>query len=179
MYNSITLEGKLRKALLKLIKEKRGVSPAISNVIMVGAVIAVGFSTLIWAQSLAYSYSIQYSEAINADIERLKEKLTFEYVYYNTVNKSLYVYLLNCGAVDNVNITTIYVCFVNGTIVQLYQYSSFTLKSFSGSIIADHELDRGDEGYIELSQLNLASENYFLVRVVTERGSNFDCAFAV
>jgi hypothetical protein len=168
----------MKKVFLKSIRGKYAVSPVISNVILVGAVIAVGFSTLFWLQSIAYNYGVLYSEAVKANIDRLKEKLAFEYVYYNGVNKSLSVYLINCGTVDNVNITTVYLSFVNGTIIHIYPYSSFTLKTFSHTPIANHTLNRGEEGYFTLSPLDLASGSY-AIRVTTKRGANFDYTFAV
>jgi len=159
-------------------RDKRAVSAVVSNVILTGAVIMVGFSVLSWMLSQSSISRMQYSEAVNADIDRLKERLGFEYVFYNGTSKSLLVYLINCGTVDNVNLTTVYISFANGTEIKAYSYSGFALKSFSGMIIADHKLNRGDEGYVVLSSLNFDSGNY-LIRVATKRGSSFDYAFAV
>lgn len=168
----------MKKVFLKFVRVKCAVSPVISNVILVGAVIAVGFSTLFWLQSLVYNYGVLYSEAVKANIDRLKEKLAFEYVYYDGTNKSLSVYLINCGTVDNVNITTVYLSFANGTIINIYPYSKFTLKTFFHVPIINHTLNRGEEGYFTLSQLALTSGSY-VIRVTTKRGANFDYTFAV
>jgi hypothetical protein len=168
----------MKKVFPKFARGKCAVSPVISNVILVGAVIAVGFSTIFWLQSMAYNYNVQYSAAVKANIEKLKEKLAFEYVYYNGVNKSLSVYLINCGTVDNVKITTVYLSFANGTIIHIYPYSSFTLKTFFHAPITNHTLNRGEEGYFTLSPLDLAPGSY-VIRVTTKRGTNFDYTFAV
>ena len=70
----------------KLLHRRRGFSAVISNVILTGAVVAVSFAVLFWTQYRSSAYNEQYSEAMNADIARLKERLAFEYVFYNTTS---------------------------------------------------------------------------------------------
>ncbi|MDH5754438.1 MAG: hypothetical protein OEY95_04455 [Candidatus Bathyarchaeota archaeon] len=163
----------LRK-VWKLLRGRRAVSVVVSNVILTGAVIAVGFVVLSWTQYRSSAYNEQYGEAMNADIARLKERLAFEYVFYNYNSSGGYlsVYLMNCGTVDNVTIQTVYVTAITGVLIQVN--SNVTLRQFNGNEIAD--LDRGEEGYFVLSLPNLISSSYS-VRIVTGRGSTFDHMF--
>jgi predicted PurR-regulated permease PerM len=159
---------------LNIVRKRRAVSVAISNVILTSAVIAVGFVVLLWTQHRSSAFQAQYSEAVSTDIAKLKERLVFEYVSYN--GDCLTVYLLNCGAIDDVTIKTVYVYFTgNGTLVKMF--SSPILRYFGGTMIADKDLDRGEEGYFMLSPLSLKNGVCYSIRIVTGRGSIFDYAF--
>ena len=165
------LEMDLRR-VWKLLHGRRAVSVVVSNVILVGAVIAVSFVVLSWAQYRSSAYNEQYSEVMNADIARLKERLTFEYVFYNNSTKKLHVYLMNCGTIDDVTIQTVYIKNTTGALIQVN--SSIPLTNFNGDQIVD-DLDVGKECKFILSVI-LVPDTYS-VRVVTGRGSTFDHAF--
>jgi len=158
----------------KLLRGRRAVSVVVSNVILVGAVIAVSFVVLSWAQYRSSAYNDQYSEAMNADIAKLKERLAFEFVFYS--GGDLTVYLMNCGTIDNVTAKTVYVCTSTGELINVT--SKVTLMYFNGTQIADQDLDRSEEGYFVFSSLDdLETGTSYSVRVVTGRGSNFDHTF--
>jgi hypothetical protein len=163
------------RKMWKLLLRKRAVTPVISSVILTGAVVAVSFVVLSWTQYRSSAYNEQYGDAMDADIAQLKERLTFEYTFYNGTQDSLLVYLMNCGTIDNVTIQTVYIKNTAGASVQTY--SSVTLMHFNSTQIADQDLDRAEEGYVVLSSLNLVADTSYTVRVVTGRGSAFDQAF--
>ena len=164
----------LRK-VWKLLRGRRAVSVVVSNVILTGAVIAVGFVVLFWARYRASAYNEQFGEAMNADIARLKERLTFEYVFYNRSESKLSVYLMNCGTIDNITIQTVYIRGTTGALIQVN--SNITLWHFNGTQITDYDLDRGEEGYFKLSSPYLVLGASYSVRIVTGRGSTFDYMF--
>ena len=160
----------------KLLHRRRGVSVVVSNVILTGAVIAVSFAVLFWTQYRSSAYNEEYSEAMNADIARLKERLAFEYVFYNTTNpKTLSVYLMNCGTINDTTVKTVYVTTSTGEPIKVF--SNITLMNFNDDEIADQDLDKGEEGYFVLSSPGLAPDTSYSVRVVTGRGSTFDHKF--
>ena len=163
------------RKMLKLLLRKRAVTPVISSVILTGAVIAVSFVVLSWTQYRSSAYNEQYGDAMDADIAQLKERLTFEYSFYNGTQDNLLVYLMNSGTIDNVTIQTVYIKNTAGASVQMY--SSVTLRHFNSTEITDQYLDRAEEGYFVLSSLNLVADTSYTVRVVTGRGSTFDQAF--
>jgi len=162
------------RKIRKLLHERRAISAVVSNVILAGAVIAVSFVVLFWAQYRASAYNEQYGEAMNADIARLKERLAFEYVFYDPDGSDLSVYLMNYGTIGNIAIQTAYVKDATGVLIQVN--SSITLMHFDGGEIADQDLDRGEEGYFVLPSLDLVAGSYS-VRIVTGRGSTFDHTF--
>jgi len=165
----------LRK-VWKLLHGRRAVSAVVSNVILTGAVIAVSFAVLFWTQYRSSAYNEEYSEAMNADIARLKERLAFEYVFYDTTSpKTLSVYIMNYGTIGNITIQTVYVKDATGALIQVN--SSISLMYFNGGEIADQDLDIGEEGKFVLSSLGLAPDTSYSVRVVTGRGSTFDHKF--
>lgn len=156
----------------KIIFDKRAVSPAISSVILTAAVIVMSFIVLAWAQSRASDYSENYGEATDVEIAKLKERLTVEYVAYDSSSRNISIYLLNCGAIDDVKIQSVHI--KNSTWHQTFQ--NLTLKFLNDASIP--ALDMGEEGYLTLSTTDaLTTGTYYFVRIVTERGALFDSAF--
>ena len=163
---------KLRK-VPKLLRDKGGVSAVISNVILIGAVIAIGFSVMAWTYSQSSVYQAQYENSVNSDINKLRERVSFEYVFYNNTAKSLSVYLMNSGQVSDVSFTTIYIS--NSSWRITFTSVQFTLKFMNGT--STTYLAMGLEGYFALSSVSLQSGNAYAIKVVTWRGSSFENSF--
>jgi hypothetical protein len=173
--NNECLEMDSRK-VWKLLHRRRGVSVVVSNVILTGAVIAVSFAVLFWTQYRSSAYNEEYSEAMDADIARLKERVAFEYVFYNQSGSKLSVYLMNCGTINDTTVKTVYLTTDTGEVKEVF--SNINLMDFNDVEIADQDLDRGEEGYFVLSLPPLGSApDSYSVRVVTGRGSTFDHTF--
>ena len=164
----------------RIIFDKRAVSNVISAVILTGVVVALSLAVFGWAQSRSSDYNREYSETVDAETAKLREKLAFEYVYYYEDNPSekLSIYLLNYGTIDDVQIKTVYIydssgalCFEPFSEPPLYLFQSWDEIS---------ELDRGEEGRLVLTLPDPGlSSGYYGVRVVTERGATFDTNFVV
>jgi archaellum component FlaG (FlaF/FlaG flagellin family) len=160
----------------KSLKEKRAVSAVISNMILLGAVITVGFAVLAWTYSRSNSYMEQYGDAVSTDIDMLREKVTFEYISYsyNATAGNLTVYIMNCGKVDAVNLTTVYVS--NSSWVS--RFYNINLKFLNGT--STTRLNTGEEGYFLLSSTTLRplqTGASYKVTIITRRGSSFENAF--
>jgi len=95
----------LKTKLEKLFLKKRGISPVISTTILAGAVIALGFVVFMWTYNRTLAFNVEYANVVETDLARIKEKLVFEFVFYNTSNKELTVYMMNCGKSNNVSLT--------------------------------------------------------------------------
>ena len=143
----------------------------ISNVILKGAVITVGFIVLAWTQYRASDYNTQYGDAMSLEVARLREKLTFEYIHYRRNGSVLRVYLMNSGTIGNVTIQAVYVS--NDT--WLYSDHSISLSFLNGTSMSS--FDKGSEGYFEIAPINLAASSTYSVRVVTGRGSGFETTY--
>jgi len=165
------------RSILRFLSDKRALSDVISATMMAGTVVTLSFVVFAWSQNVSSNYNYQYNQTVGAEIDRLKEKLVFEYVYYNSTStpKKVTVYLLNCGAIDNVTILNVYVSNSSGW---LQSFSSPSLKLLNGTPASDQFLDRGEERRIDLSlSTNLKKYAYYSVRIVSERGATFDSSF--
>lgn len=152
----------------KLLKKRRGISAVISNLILIGAVIAVGFTVVVWSQNQSSNYNNLYGNAIKSDADQLRERLAFEYISYDNSGKILRVFLLNSGTIGNVSIANVY---VNST-----SYGAPTLYLLSSGIQTS-SLSATQEGYFSISPSLAPGRNYPIV-IVTGRGSSFVATFA-
>jgi hypothetical protein len=156
----------------KFLHGKRGISSILATTIVMAAVVSTGLALLAWTQYRTSLYEQELGKATDNDIDRLHERLVFEYIFYNGSN--LNVYLMNCGTIDNVTVQMVDIYGSgNGTLVKAF--SSPTLYNFDGSPIADQDLDKGEEGYLTPS-LSLPPGGYS-VRIQTGRGSIFEETF--
>jgi hypothetical protein len=165
----------LVRRISKVIFNKKAVSNTISATILTGAVIALSLAVFGWSESRSADYNSQFSETVEAETARLKEKLVFEYIFYCNPSHNITVYLLNCGTVDDVEIKSVYV--VKGG--WLKTFSTSTLYFLNGTPIPDQDLDVGEEGRLVLELSTSLSSGYYSIKVVTVRGTTFDSKFAV
>ena len=162
----------VRRTLRKCF-DRRAVSPVISTIILASVVITLSFVVLAWAQIRTADYAENYGETTDAEIARLKERLTVEYIFYDGSSRNISIYLLNCGAIDDVKIRSVHA--KNGTWHKVFPSPS--LKFLNGTSIPNQDLDIGEEGYLILSTDTLTAGTYYFVRIVTHRGSLFDSGF--
>ena len=142
----------------KLISNRRAINAVLSNIILIGAVIVVGFAVISWSQYQSSSYQTQYTSDVNANIGKLQEKIVFEYVV-NVSSVQLKVYLLNCGT-QNVTIKEVYVNGHNST------YSGLT--TFGGAPTTSLNVDA--QAFFTVPTLGTSP---YYVKIVTGRNSIF------
>jgi len=165
----------LVKRISRRIFDKRAISYAVSATILSGAVIALSFAVFGWMQSRTSDFNSEFGETVDAETARLKEKLAFEYIFYDDSSSNLTVYLLNCGTIDGVKTKTVYIYDRSNALIEIF--FNPTLFAFqSWDEIPGQALDRGDEGRIVLSLPDLGS-GFYNIRVVTVRGATFDSGF--
>jgi len=144
----------------------------ISSVIMASVVIALSFGVLAWSQFRTSDYAENYGETTDAEIARLKERLTVEYIFYDGSSGNIRIYLLNCGAIGNVTIESVR---VQNDLGYSEDFLITELTFLNGTINPSHYLDMGDEGYLILPCGSLGGK--YFVRIFTERRSLFDSGF--
>ncbi len=150
------------KPLQALRTNRRAINAVISNIILIAAVIAVGFAVLIWSQYQSANYQLEYSDEVNGNIAQIQEKIVFQYVV-REANGNLSVYLLNCGSRD-VNISQVY---VNGNNCS----TAFTLHPF-GAGTSVVPIGVGAQAKIDIV-VPISVSSPYVVKIVTVRGSNF------
>mgnify|MGYP007042364367 CR=1 FL=1 len=166
--------GMLVRRISRMISfNKRAESYVISAVILAGVAIALGLAVLAWAQGRSSAYTQEYSETMNLETAKLRERLAVEYVVYDESTHKVWIYLLNWGTIDDVEIQTIHIR--SGT--EHLATSNFILTFFNGAPIPDKDLDIGEEGCIVISSIDLDVNGYYYVRIVTVRGAVFDSTF--
>ncbi|UCE44258.1 MAG: hypothetical protein JSV57_01870 [Candidatus Bathyarchaeota archaeon] len=166
----------LVKRLPRILSNKRAVNNAVSATILTGVVIALSLTVFAWAQTRSSDYNSEFSETVDSETARLKEKLAFEYIFYDDYSCNLTVFLLNCGTIDDIEIKTVYINDGDNDLVNISMDP--TLYSFQGwDEIPDQVLDIGDEGRLILL-LELV-RGFYNIRIVTARGATFDSGFVV
>jgi hypothetical protein len=163
----------LIRKISKIIFNKRAMNNAVSATIMTSVVIALGLSVFTWAQARSSDYNSEFSETVDTETAKLKEKLAFEYIFYDGQNLS--VFLLNCGTIDDVKIKTVYIYDRYNNLKEIF--SDPPLYSFHGwEEIPDQNLDIQDEGRLVLP-LSSSLSGFYNIRIVTVRGATFDTDF--
>jgi len=165
------------RCILRFLSDKRAVSDVMSATMLAGTVITLSLVVFAWSQNVSSNYNYQFSQSVGVEVDRLKEKLVFEYIYYNTTGslKKVSVYLLNCGTIDNVTILTVSISNSSGW---FQSFSSPSLKLLNGTPASDQYIDRGEERRVDLSlSTSLKKYAYYSVRIVTVRGATFDSSF--
>ncbi len=153
-----------------LVKNRRATSAVVSNLILIAAVIVVGFVALGYARSTSNNYQTQYRQTVNSDIDKLKETIAFEYAYYKVNVGNLSVYFMNAGSIGNLNITTVLLS--NSTWSKSFHYPP--MHYLNGTLT--NAFGVGEEGYIILPCSPLASGPY-TVKLTTWRVSTFATNF--
>ena len=164
----------LRK-VWRLLRERRAVSAVISNLILIAAVIAVGFAALVWTYSNSNSYVTQYGASVLSNTNQLKERIAFEYIFYNNATTSLLVYVINYGNIGTVSLTTGHISNSSWTSSSFFISLHFFNDSITGPV---RVLGIGQEGWFKATTTSLKSGSY-TVNIVTGRGSSFAGTFAV
>jgi hypothetical protein len=173
---------KMKPRAKNLLKSGRAVSAVISNLILIAAVIAVGFAMIAWAQSTSSNYTNQYGRAISSDINQLQERIALEACYNSTIinnSNNLRAYLINSGTV-NVTIQTVYVSSQSGNPIK-YDFSLYNFKQPVPQLVPSNTLNATTgmrEGYVLISPITLSLGSYS-IKIITVGGSAFVFTFAV
>jgi hypothetical protein len=163
-----------RTKLHRFLHNKAGISDVISATMLAGTVITLSLIIFAWSGKFSSDYGNQASGTTASEIDRLKEKLVVEYIHYNTSLRSVTVYLLNCGTIDNVALQSVYAS--NSSWYQVF--SAPSMRFLNATVVTS--LNRGEEGYVILQlsgNNNLKKNAYYSIRIATVRGSTFDSSF--
>jgi len=139
---------------------KRAINAVISNLILIAAVIAVGFAVLFWSQYQSANYQMEYSNDVNANIAQVQEKIAFQYVA--DVGGTLKVYLLNYG-LQNVTIQKV---FING----LENSTAVVLHPLGNEASVVPSINVKAQAYFTIAP---SGSSPYVVTIVTGRGSTF------
>jgi len=154
----------------KIVLDKKAISVAVSSVILTTVVVVLGFVLLSWTYGKSLTMNTEYNEAVDSNVAKLKEKIVFEYLFYNKSKNELSAYLLNCGKSNNVSIVNVFI--KNGTWFKVFPRPK--LRFLNGT--STESLDINEEGYFALN-VNLQTGVTYSIRIITERGRIFETTF--
>jgi cbb3-type cytochrome oxidase subunit 3 len=154
-----------------LLSDKRGISVALTTMIITAGVIAFGIAVLYWAYGWGNVANQQYSATVANSQDAIGERLAFEYTTYS--GNQLKVYLINNGMSNNVSIARVYIWDNSHQPIGTFTPSLMNISLPNTPI---KSLNIGDEGYFTINAPGLSG--YCSFRVVTERGRNFDGTFS-
>jgi len=164
------MESRLIRKIRRLLFNRRAVSVVISSVLLTATVMALGAVVLVWTNSRISIANTEYADLMDSSLARIKEKIVLEYVFFNSSQNELTVYLLNCGESDNVSIVNVYLS--NDSWIQLFP--DVELRFLNGTVT--QSLDINEEGFFEIS-VSLLTDTSYSIRIVTGRGRLFDATF--
>ncbi len=154
-------------------RNRRGVSAVISNLILISAVITLGFVALAFANSTSVSYQTNYARSVHEDITKLKESLIFQYAHY--APNDIAVYVLNSGPA-NVTIKSIS---INNSPVILSDSNVVIQRMNDSVVIHDFVIGRGVGAEINVRDTSSVHSPESTIKITTESESNFAYNFAV
>ena len=153
-----------------LIGNLHAVNTVIANMILIAAVIVMGFVVLSYVLSNSNDYQTEYQQTVSTEIQKLKESLAYEYIYYNSTSKELSIYVMNAGTI-NLQVDKVYL----NTATESFAFRIFDL---SGQEKTAKTIAVRQERIIIVSNLDLSSGVY-TVKLMTTRGlifaNNFSC----
>ena len=161
---------RLIRKIRGLFCDRRGVSVVISNVLMACAVIALGFAVYYWTWLRVSDVNLEYANVTEENIARIREKLDFEYIFYNTSENELTVYLLNWGKSGDVSLASVYL----GNVSWSQSFYDIELRFLNGTLT--QSLDILEEGYFQISVALVTNTSYF-IRIATGRERLFATTF--
>ena len=151
----ITLSRMTRLSFTRKARSNKAMSPVIANVIMAGAVIAVGTAVLVWALSNFNSQQTEADTLFSDKSDQLKESFVVEDVWFHADgDRYINVTLRNVGMI-NFQVATIAVCTQGSDYETIWE--------------GDLEIQEGTASTITIS-FPWVSGEYF-IRVTTARGN--------
>ena len=93
--------------MLRIVKDRRGLTPVVATVVLCGVVLTLGISVWSLAFSITSGLQSDYREEVEGMMDAIKKRFTVEHVAYNGTINMLHVWVYNYGEVD---INIIQVC---------------------------------------------------------------------
>jgi hypothetical protein len=182
MPNKKTKNQKAKRLIRNLLFDKRAISVALTTMIITAGVLAAGIAVLYWATSWGNVANHQYAQTVENSQSAIQESIGFEYITYS-LSGQLSIYIINCGKSNNLSLARAYLWDSAHQPLDTYEIAS--IYNIATQIEIPHDpntrarLNIGDEAYIRLTPSTpLTSGEYYTIRLVTERGRNFDQTFA-
>jgi hypothetical protein len=175
--NTVTkISKKVARTSRKIATNRKAVSAVVSTMFLTAAVLGMGIAILYWANSWGTMASREYAKSMTDNSNAVQERIAFEHVTYSTSTRTLTVNLISWGPAKNVTIARVFVW--NSLHASMGNFPQPVLRAIDPPHAQVNRLNPSTEAYFTLSFPYLAPGIYN-IRIVTERGRNFDGTFAV
>jgi hypothetical protein len=166
----------VERQIRRLHRNKKAISVVVGTVVLTAAVLAMGIAVMYWAQSMGKIANREYSRAVIDNSNAVLERLSFEYISYGAGGQ-LNINVINSGEA-NLTVVRAYIWNSLHVAVGTYSVERNTL-SFTqiGGGTATNAINVGNERCIVV--YSILPEDVYTVRIVTQRGRNFDWTFSV
>lgn len=162
---------------------RRALSPIFATLLMVAIVIIFGAVIYTYANNATTTASNDYVTSTTKNSEAISERIGFENIVYNSAGQgSLMVSVINSGTVNNLKIVSLFLYDSSRQPVGEFYYPVPALTTFSTPPVTFASgLGVSQEGYfnVNLKMSQPLQSGLYTVRLITERGSNFEYQFAV
>jgi len=165
------MKERLLKKIRRLFSDKRAISSVLSSVLLASVVLSLGFGVQYYVYWRSIEYNNQYGALVDESIAKLREKLVFEHIFYDTDNNSLAIYLMNCGKINDASIDTVSISNETWN-TAFYEVELMSLDDGEPT----DGLDILDEGYFELT-VGLVDDTSYTIFIITGRGKAFATSF--
>ena len=164
---------------------RRALSPIFATMLLAAIVIVMGTTAYYFSSNLTTNATNQYVSTISTSQQSISERIAFEDVQDSSSPATLTVYILNCGAANNVQINTIFIYNANNQMVgQPYSGSAISsIQPISGGTptpkpIAGNSLQVGQEGYFTVTLSAPQQQgSLYIIKLITKSGSTFNYDF--
>ena len=82
---------------MKIVTDKKGLSPVVATIILCGVVLIVGISTWSYTYMVSNSLQTSYYEGVQRQIDTISERFIVEHVAYDNSTNNLNVWVYNYG----------------------------------------------------------------------------------
>jgi len=85
---------------LRLLTDRKGLTPVVATIVLCGVVLTIGISIWSFTYSIARSLEEDYYENVKRQIDAISERFIVEHVSYDNETDVLNVWIFNYGTVD-------------------------------------------------------------------------------
>lgn len=82
---------------MRMLKDKKGLSPVVATVVLCSVVLIIGISTWSLTYTVTSSLQTSYYEGVQEQIDKIAERFTVEYIAFDNVSELLQVWVYNYG----------------------------------------------------------------------------------
>ena len=170
-----------------LLSRNVALSPIFATLILVAIVAVCGAITYLTVGTLTTASNENYRSTAQNDQAAISERIGFQNLEYDAVSNNITVCIINCGKADDLQVQYLFLYNITNNEQELIGYYVDPIMIGIDEDITENSLNILQEAYFDFSlnalspplESNLGADTIYLLRLITQRGSDFDYRFAV